>query len=329
MSLINGMLRDLEARRSDGPGSPVFVEQIRAVPAQDKVQRLRWYVLSAVLFLTLAAWIFLRPIEPGKPLKAGAGAPVQEQAQPPAAATPAAATPVAAAAVSAPPVSAAKPAASTVAPVDPVPAQANATLAVKDVVPAIVQTPAEKPAAQPTPVANAKPARKREPLERKLAAAEPADKPRAEAAPAKPAEAATKTGAEPVIVKRNVTLEEANPASTAMGAARLQVERGDVRGAIDTLERSLPEASGRADYHAFLAALLQRDEQHKPAVEHYLVAVQRSPQTGVWWLGLGISRQALQQNAEAQEAFKRARASNTLSAELNAFVDARLAQLQR
>lgn len=113
----------------------------------------------------------------------------------------------------------------------------------------------------------------------------------------------------------------------AMILARLQLEKGELDAAIETLGRTLPHASDRADYQAFLAALLQRDEKHGQAAEHYLLALQRAPQNGVWWMGLGISLQAENRKAEAQEAFKRAKASNTLSADLLAFVDARLRQL--
>ncbi|MGH8808366.1 MAG: tetratricopeptide repeat protein, partial [Noviherbaspirillum sp.] len=128
--------------------------------------------------------------------------------------------------------------------------------------------------------------------------------------------------------REGLALNPAQP-GLAMILARLQLSRGESRPAIETLERTLPHAVDNADYQAFLAALLQRDEKHKQAAEHYLLALQRAPQNGVWWMGLGISYQADQRAAEAQEAFKRAKATNTLSAELLAFVDGRLSQLQR
>lgn len=123
-------------------------------------------------------------------------------------------------------------------------------------------------------------------------------------------------------------LDVAQP-GLAMILARLQLEKGELRQAIDTLERTLPYAVDHADYQAFLGALLQRAERHKEAAEHYLHALQRVPQNGVWWMGLGISFQAERRMPEAQEAFKRAKATNTLSPELQAFVELRLAQLQR
>ncbi|MBM3359705.1 MAG: tetratricopeptide repeat protein [Betaproteobacteria bacterium] len=110
--------------------------------------------------------------------------------------------------------------------------------------------------------------------------------------------------------------------------ARLQVDRGDNAGAIETLRRGLPHAHASADYLAFLGALLQRQGRHEEAVEQFQAALRQKPGTGVWLLGLGMSLQALNRNAEAQETYRRARSTNTLSAELQTFADQRLRQLQ-
>lgn len=115
----------------------------------------------------------------------------------------------------------------------------------------------------------------------------------------------------------------------AMILARLQVERGNQRPALETLQRSLPHAADQADYQAFLAALLEREKRHKEAAEHYALALRRVPQNGLWWMGYGISLQADNRLAEAQDAFTRARASTMLSAELQAFVEQKLSQMQR
>ena len=126
---------------------------------------------------------------------------------------------------------------------------------------------------------------------------------------------------------------DADQPGLAMILARLQVEKGELRAALDTLQRSLPFAANRADYQAFLAALLQRDKQHKEAADHYVLALRNAPQnstqTGLWWMGLGISLQAENRVVEAKDAYGRAKASNALSAELQAYVDQKLSQLQR
>lgn len=122
-----------------------------------------------------------------------------------------------------------------------------------------------------------------------------------------------------------------NPGQTglAMIMARLQVEQGNTQGALKTLQRSLPFAADQPDYQAFLAALLQREGRNKEAVEHYVLALRKVPGSGVWLMGMGISLQAENHQAEAQEAFLRAKASNSLSPELLAFVEQQLKQFKQ
>jgi MSHA biogenesis protein MshN len=113
----------------------------------------------------------------------------------------------------------------------------------------------------------------------------------------------------------------------AMVLARLQLERGGP--ALETLMKTLPYAGNNADYHAFLAGVLQREQRHEEAAQHYRDALKMSPQNGVWWMGLGISLQADQHLPEAREAFTRARNTATLTPELQAFVERKLEQLSR
>ena len=117
----------------------------------------------------------------------------------------------------------------------------------------------------------------------------------------------------------------------AMLLARLQIEHGG--SGIETLMRTLPYAGNgtveSAEYHAFLAGALQRQQRQREAVEQYQQALRAAPGNGVWWMGLGISLQADKRNAEALEAFQRARASGGLNADLQAFVERRIQQLAR
>jgi MSHA biogenesis protein MshN len=111
----------------------------------------------------------------------------------------------------------------------------------------------------------------------------------------------------------------------AMLLARLQIERGWT--GIETLQRTLPFATGNAEYHAFLAGALQRQQRHREAAEQYQAALRAAPGNGIWLMGLGISLQAEKRNAEALDAFHKARSSPSLPADLQAFVDRRLQQL--
>jgi MSHA biogenesis protein MshN len=113
----------------------------------------------------------------------------------------------------------------------------------------------------------------------------------------------------------------------AMLLARLQVERGAIAQAQETLKKSSPYADRDADYQAFVAAMLQRQERHVEAIARYQAALQLSPNTGVWLVGLGISMQATKRTAEARDAYQRAIGTHSLSADLQDFVERRLKEL--
>lgn len=109
----------------------------------------------------------------------------------------------------------------------------------------------------------------------------------------------------------------------AMMAARLHVERGELDAAVQTLARSAEYAGNNADYAGFYAGLLQRQKRHAEAIEQFDRALRLRPGAGVWMLGMGISLEALGRIAEAQEAFRRAKASGNLTPELQAYADQR------
>jgi MSHA biogenesis protein MshN len=110
--------------------------------------------------------------------------------------------------------------------------------------------------------------------------------------------------------------------------ARLQVHRGDVAEGVATLKRGFDYGRGNADYHAFLAALHQRLGQHEEAVEQFQAALRLKPAPGVWWLGLGMSLQAVNRTADAQDAYRRARSAANIQPDLAALAEQRLKQLQ-
>jgi len=113
----------------------------------------------------------------------------------------------------------------------------------------------------------------------------------------------------------------------AMVLARLQLEKGGP--ALQTLLTTLPYAGNSAEYHGFLAGVLQREHRNDEAAQHYRDALRLSPNSGVWWMGLGISLQAGQHLPEARDAYTRARAAGGLTPELQAFIDRKLEQLAR
>ena len=134
------------------------------------------------------------------------------------------------------------------------------------------------------------------------------------------------TEAERVILERQALAPK--NAAFAMMLARIQAERGDNDLALETLRASLPVAGGNPAYNASMAALLARLDQHAAAVTQYQTALRAAPNSGVWWMGLGLSLQAVGSLPAAREALGHARASDNLSPELMLFVEQRLKQLQ-
>ena len=114
----------------------------------------------------------------------------------------------------------------------------------------------------------------------------------------------------------------------AMSLARLQVDRGDLAGAAQTLQEGLPAAFNNPDYLGFAGHLQQRLGNGKEAATLYQGATRMAPGDGRWWLGLGLAMESEGRNDQAVAAFQRARQCANLSRELNALVEQKLRQLQ-
>jgi MSHA biogenesis protein MshN len=129
------------------------------------------------------------------------------------------------------------------------------------------------------------------------------------------------------VLQAGVKIDPTQP-GFAMALARFQVDRGDTAAAVETLQNAFQLGQANPDFLAFLAALLQRQGRHAQAVELYESALALAPRSGLWLIGLGISLQALNRNSEAHDAFRRARAADGLTGELQAFADQRLKQVE-
>ncbi|HEX7642666.1 MAG TPA: tetratricopeptide repeat protein [Burkholderiaceae bacterium] len=130
------------------------------------------------------------------------------------------------------------------------------------------------------------------------------------------------------VAQDGLALDPAQPGLT-MILARVQLDQGDLHTALATMEHGMPYAGSNAEYHAFTAALMIRDKRNKDAIQQYTAALTVQPQNGVWWMGLGMALQSENHLPEAREAFLRADRSDTLTPELKAFVEQKLAQLPK
>ena len=130
-----------------------------------------------------------------------------------------------------------------------------------------------------------------------------------------------------VSLREGLALDTGNT-GFAMLLARIMVESNDIPTALMVLQRHAAPPDRNPDYHAFAAALYQRLDRHSEAIEQYQTALGLTPSAGVWWLGLGISFQAVERRKDALEAFTRAKSAGNLAPDLLGFVEQRLRQLQ-
>lgn len=128
---------------------------------------------------------------------------------------------------------------------------------------------------------------------------------------------------------RQGLINEPGQLNFSMILARLLVERAKLTEAIEVLQKNAGLAQERPDYLAFLAALQQKTGHHKEAILLYRQALRVHSQNGAWWMGLGISLQAETNSQEAIDAYKQAKQQPGLSAELHAFIDQKISQLQK
>jgi thioredoxin-like negative regulator of GroEL len=112
-------------------------------------------------------------------------------------------------------------------------------------------------------------------------------------------------------------------------AARLLVSAGEAGQALAVLRQASPELAADPDYHAFVAAVLQRLDRHREAIRVYQGVLSLDPGQGAWWVGLAISLEAESKRDNALTAYRQAQATQTIDANLRRYVDGRIALLKR
>ena len=110
--------------------------------------------------------------------------------------------------------------------------------------------------------------------------------------------------------------------------ARIYTERGQDPVAVELLESQQPVVAPNSEYYALLAALYQRSAQYKKAADTYKKLLASFPSRAVWWMGLGLSLQSLQQNEDALAAYNKSLQTQGLTDELRRFIKSRVVQLK-
>jgi MSHA biogenesis protein MshN len=359
MSLINDMLRNIEAKRPDDLARQSLQREIRSLPPEKRgAGRVARIVLSLTLLASLGAvaW-YVATQSNDAPVNLPPPPPAPDLAEPPPLVTPPVPAPVAADAATSPTdenlrlsanlAGAPLPAAPVLGVPDPVPAQLAAAPK-NEPVPAADK--AFAPAAFPSgPVK----------IEKSPIPATPRDRADAEFRKAESALASGRSGealdsmraalkidpayvaVRQALLRQLVDMRRMDdamavlqegvdllPAQTgwAMSLARLQLEHGDLTAADRSLGRSQSYAESNADYAGFQGHLKSRLGAHKQAVAHYQRAVRLAPNEGRWWLGLGLAQEADGRVPEARDALRRALSSGGLNADLSALAEQHLRQ---
>ena len=106
--------------------------------------------------------------------------------------------------------------------------------------------------------------------------------------------------------------------------ARLLVQENKVTEAIGLLENSAPPLVENPEYHAFIAALYERQGQSVLSANLYKQLVTLQPGNAKWWLGLGVALESVGNHGQALEAYANADGAGGLNPELKAYVETQL-----
>jgi MSHA biogenesis protein MshN len=106
--------------------------------------------------------------------------------------------------------------------------------------------------------------------------------------------------------------------------ARLLVADNQIDRALSVLRANPPAAAKAPERYAFLAALEERQGDHKSAISDYLKALKVRPDEGRWWAGLGVAYEQSRVPKKALAAFQRARHTGGLNLTLATYVNQRI-----
>ena len=112
--------------------------------------------------------------------------------------------------------------------------------------------------------------------------------------------------------------------ASTLALARLNVERNQAPAALELLQKNAASGEQSAEYQGFAGALLNRAGRAAEAVEYYRAATRLAPGEARWWAGLGIALDAAGKGPEARDAYQKARGLPGLPPDLALHIEQRL-----
>lgn len=110
--------------------------------------------------------------------------------------------------------------------------------------------------------------------------------------------------------------------------ASILVKQGEISNALTILQSISPSIQDNPEYYAFIAALYQRQGQYMIAARLYDQLVKINPEQSAWWVGLGVSLEAVGKRNAALEAYQQALAGEALSPLVRAYVENKVSKLR-
>ena len=135
-------------------------------------------------------------------------------------------------------------------------------------------------------------------------------------------------GDEALALVREARRSSKRHAGLAMVHARLLETSGRRDEAIDVLDRAGLGIDAAPELHALAAVYLQRETAHPEAIERFEAIVRRHPGEARWWMGLGISLEAMSRRSEAIDVYRIAMDLGALGRPSREWVSARITALQ-
>jgi MSHA biogenesis protein MshN len=109
--------------------------------------------------------------------------------------------------------------------------------------------------------------------------------------------------------------------------ARLYMAQKKSAQAIDILAKFQPSTANQVEYLAYRASLAQQLKQTQLAMSDYLVLTKIEPGNARWWLGLAIIRDQLGERTIALQAYNKANELGQLDGSVNDFIQQRISVL--